>query len=53
MLTLDDTKQSEGVSDENGFFTVSTSVAGNHYLIFYKTGTPDISGTTVNTLQGA
>lgn len=52
-LTADDTKQSETVSDQNGFFTVSTPFSGGHYLIFYKTGTPDISGTTVNTLQGA
>jgi hypothetical protein len=53
MLTLDDTKQSETVSDENGYFIVSTAVAGGHYLIFYKADIVDISGTTVNTLQGA
>lgn len=53
MLTATDTKQSEAVSDANGLFVVSTSEAGGHYLIFYKTGTPDISGTTVNTLLGA
>ena len=53
MLTSTDTKQSEAVSDANGLFVVSTAEAGGHYLIFYKTGTPDISGTTVNTLLGA
>lgn len=53
MLTSTDTKQSEAVSDVNGLFVVSTAEAGGHYLIFYKTGTPDISGTTVNTLLGA
>ena len=53
MLTATDTKQSETVSDANGLFVVSTSEAGAHYLIFYKTGVPDLSGTTVNTLLGA
>jgi hypothetical protein len=53
MLTATDTKQSETVSDADGLFIVSTSEAGAHYLIFYKTGTPDLSGTTVNTLLGA
>ena len=53
MLTATDTKQSEAVSDADGVFVVSTAEAGGHYLIFYKTGTPDISGTTVNTLLGA
>lgn len=53
MLTATDTKQSEAVSDADGLFVVSTSEAGGHYLIFYKTGTPDIAGTTVNTLLGA
>ena len=53
MLTATDTKQSEAVSDVNGLFVVSTAEAGGHYLIFYKTGTPDIAGTTVNTLLGA
>ena len=53
MLTATDTKQSEAVSDGNGLFVVSTAEAGGHYLIFYKTGTPDIAGTTVNTLLGA
>jgi hypothetical protein len=53
MLTATDTKQSEAVSDADGLFVVSTAEAGGHYLIFYKTGTPDIAGTTVNTLLGA
>jgi hypothetical protein len=53
MLTATDTKQSEAVSDANGLFVVSTAEAGGHYLIFYKAGTPDICGTTVNTLLGA
>jgi len=53
MLTATDVKQSETVSDATGAFVVSTSEAGGHYLLFYKTGTPDLSGTTVNTLTGS
>lgn len=52
-LTATDVKQSETVSDAGGLFVVSTAEAGAHYLLFYKTGTPDISGTTVNTMLGA
>ncbi len=52
-LTATDTKVFETVSDINGFFVASTSEAGAHYLLFYKTGVPDVSGTTVNTLLGA
>lgn len=52
-LTATDTKVDQTISDVNGLFVVSTSEAGAHYLLFYKTGTPDVSGTTVNTLLGA
>lgn len=52
-LTATDVKQSETVSNADGLFVVSTAAAGAHYLLFYKTGTPDISGTTVNTMLGA
>lgn len=52
-LTSTDVKQCETVSNTDGFFVVSTAEAGGHYLLFYKSGTPDVSGTTVNTLAGA
>lgn len=52
-LTSTDVKQCETVSNTDGFFVVSTAEAGGHYLLFYKAGTPDVSGTTVNTLAGA
>lgn len=52
-LTATDVKQSETVSGADGSFIVSTAEAGSHFLVFYKSGTPDISGTTVNTLIGS
>jgi hypothetical protein len=51
---LKDVKIDETVSDVNGNFQVTTPYyPDTHYLVTYKSGTPDIQGTTVNTLIGA
>lgn len=44
----------EVVSDVSGNFQVTTAYYPDpHYLVTYKTGSPDVQGTTVNTLIGA
>lgn len=49
--TSDDRLISQVVSDANGNFTITTPYyPDGHYLVIYKAGTPDIFGTTVNTL---
>lgn len=51
--TSDDSLLSQVVSDENGAFTVTTPYyPDTHYLVCYKAGSPDVEGTTVNTLIG-
>ena len=38
-------------SDSMGYFRAPTQYAGvNHYMVSYQAGSPDVSGTTVNTL---
>lgn len=46
------TKQSV-VSDGAGNFSFSNPGSGPFFLIAYKPGSPDVAGTTVNTLQAA
>jgi hypothetical protein len=52
-LTSDDTRVDQAVSDPVGTFLVSSPYLTGHYLVAYKTGTPDVEGTTVNTLVPA
>jgi hypothetical protein len=41
----------ETKSDSNGMYELGTEFAGEqHYLVAYVSGSPDIAGTTVNTL---
>lgn len=49
-LTATDAFQGEQTSTEGGYYEVGTTEAGAHYLVAYKPGSPDIAGTTVNTL---
>jgi hypothetical protein len=50
--TTDDAFMGEVQGNTDGTYTVPVaSVAGvQHYLVAYKAGSPDIAGTTVNTL---
>lgn len=49
-LTSDDTLVATTTSDTNGFYNINTPAFGPYYLVAYKDGEPDLSGTTVNTL---
>ena len=50
-LTSTDEKVAEVVSNANGEYTITTPYHPNgHWISVYKTGSPDIFGTTVNTL---
>ena len=51
---LKDVRIDEATSDVSGNYTVYTSYyPDTHYIVTYKSGTPDVQGTTVNTLIGA
>jgi hypothetical protein len=43
----------ETVSDANGAFLGCAYDGNAYFLVFYKSGTPDVFGTTVNTLIGS
>jgi hypothetical protein len=50
-LTSNDTLVVDLTSDAGGYFEACTQFAGvNHYLVAYKAGSPDVAGTTKNTL---
>lgn len=48
--TSDDTFLAEVVSSAAGVYALYPDVAGPFYLVAYKAGSPDVAGTTVNTL---
>lgn len=49
--TVNDQFLRQLTSDAAGYFEFCSEYsAENHYLVAYKTGTPDVEGTTVNTL---
>lgn len=51
--TSDDKFIEQVVSDANGNYQFrSASLSEPYYLVAYKTGSPDVAGTTVNTLVG-
>lgn len=50
--TVDDAIIYEGASDGSGNFSIYAPVTGPFYLVAYKAGSPDVAGTTVNTLVG-
>lgn len=52
ILTDTDNVVQELVSDASGNFTFYNPGSGPFYIVAYKTGSPDIAGTTVNTLIG-
>lgn len=50
-LTATDVKVGSTVSDSGGYFAVPSPFSGQaHYLVAYKPGSPDVSGTSVDTL---
>lgn len=51
--TANDTKHSETTSDGSGNYTSDPVGLGQqYYAVAYKAGSPDVAGTTVNTLTG-
>lgn len=49
-VTATDLEVSQCTSATDGAFDFCTQYTGAHYLVAYKAGTPDVAGTTVNTL---
>lgn len=47
---LNDTQISTTISDGSGNFTFLPTASGPFYLVAYLPGSPDVAGTTVNTL---
>jgi hypothetical protein len=50
--TSDDTYAGQLTCDSGGYFEFCTPYTQAHYLVAYKAGSPDVAGTTVNTLVG-
>ncbi len=50
--TSDDVEVAQTTSAADGTFSVTVAGGVAHYLMAYKAGSPDVAGTTVNTLTG-
>jgi len=48
--TVDDSVAGRTVSDASGNYKIEATPALTHYAVAYKAGSPDVAGTTVNTL---
>jgi hypothetical protein len=51
--TADNSVAAVGTSDGSGAYSLGASPAITHYAVAYKAGSPDVAGTTVNTLVGS
>ncbi len=51
--TIDNSIAALGQSDGSGQYRLGASMALSHYLVAYLAGSPDVCGTSVNTLVGA
>jgi hypothetical protein len=52
--TSDDLERDQVTSDAgNGTYTIGVDTDATHYCVAYKAGSPDVAGTTVNTLIGS
>jgi len=52
--TLDDLEIDQTTSDGAGYYEFRTAIpVETYYVVAYKAGSPDVAGTTVNTLIGA
>lgn len=49
--TADDVEVDQSQSDGAGAFTLRAAGSGPFYVVAYKPGSPDVFGTTLNTLQ--
>ncbi len=50
--TADDSLATTGTSDASGNYIIYVAPVTTYYLVAYKPGSPDVSGTTLNTLVG-
>lgn len=50
--TVDDSLVSRVLSDASGNYRFDASQLISHYIVAYKAGSPDVEGSTVNTLVG-
>lgn len=50
--TTTDTKRANTTSDGSGAFSFPANAYDRYYAVAYKAGSPDVAGTTVNTLTG-
>jgi hypothetical protein len=41
------------ISDAGGKYSIPVNIGIQHYAVAYLAGSPDVAGTTVNTLTGA
>jgi hypothetical protein len=51
--TQDNVLAQSTVSDGSGNYSFMVDPSLYYYCVFYKAGSPDVAGTTVNTLAGA
>lgn len=49
-LTVNDLYIGQTISDTAGYYELPTPYTGTHYIVAYKAGSPDVAGTSVNTL---
>lgn len=50
IVTATEVFASQCTSDAGGYFELCTPYTGAHYLVCYKAGSPDVAGTSANTL---
>ena len=50
--TADDSVAGRVTSDASGNYLLDASGSLTHYLVAYKAGSPDVAGTTLNTITG-
>lgn len=50
--TATDAKEQAAVSDGGGNYSFVVDKTQRYYVVAYKAGAPDLSGTTINTLAG-
>lgn len=50
--TSDDAFIQQQTTDATGAYDVYSPYSDGHYLVAYKAGSPDVAGTTVNTITG-
>lgn len=50
-LTTNDAYIGQTASDPTGYYELTTPFTGAHYIVAYKSGSPDVAGTSINTLM--